>query len=102
LISTFFDLSSASSVSSVGSAGWLVVKRVNFFFSTVTALLNSPSIFCSVIVYPVIPKGQIELRIIPTAAHTDQDIDETLAAFAAVREKLEKKLYPQEMPMVGA
>ncbi len=60
------------------------------------------NIFCSVIVYPVIPKGQIELRIIPTAAHTDQDIDETLAAFAAVREKLEKKLYPQEMPMVGA
>ena len=50
LISTFFDLSSPSSVSSVGSAGWLVVKRVNFFFSTVTALLNSPSIFCSVIV----------------------------------------------------
>ncbi len=59
------------------------------------------NIFCSVIVYPVIPKGQIELRIIPTAAHTDQDIDETLAAFDAVREKLEKKLYPQEMPNVG-
>jgi zinc protease len=32
-------------------------------------------IFCSVVVYPVIPKGQIELRIIPTAAHTDEDID---------------------------
>jgi glycine C-acetyltransferase len=54
-----------------------------------------------VIVYPVIPKGQIELRIIPTAAHTDEDIDQTLAAFDAVREKLDKKLYPQEMPFVG-
>ncbi len=59
-------------------------------------------IFCSVVVYPVIPKGQIELRIIPTAAHTDQDIDETLAAFDAVRHKLENKLYPQEMPNVNA
>ncbi|MBX2907122.1 MAG: aminotransferase class I/II-fold pyridoxal phosphate-dependent enzyme [Taibaiella sp.] len=58
-------------------------------------------IFCSVVVYPVIPKGQIELRIIPTAAHTDKDIEETLAAFSAIREKLEKKLYPQEMPQVG-
>ena len=57
-------------------------------------------IFCSVIVYPVIPKGQIELRIIPTAAHTDQDIDETLAAFDQIRHKLENKLYAQEMPRV--
>lgn len=59
------------------------------------------NIFCSVVVYPVIPKGQIELRIIPTAAHTDEDIDLTLAAFSAIREKLEKKLYPQEMPQVA-
>ncbi|MEI8279960.1 MAG: aminotransferase class I/II-fold pyridoxal phosphate-dependent enzyme [Bacteroidota bacterium] len=59
------------------------------------------NIFCSVVVYPVIPKGQIMLRIIPTAAHTDQDIDETLAAFRILREKLEKKAYPQEMPMIA-
>ena len=57
-------------------------------------------VFCSVVVYPVIPKGQIILRIIPTAAHTDNDIDDTLAAFSAIREKLENKLYPQEMPKV--
>ncbi len=63
-------------------------------------LRENYNIFCSVVVYPVIPKGQIELRIIPTAVHTDADIDETLAAFSAVREKLEKKLYPQEMPQV--
>ncbi len=59
-------------------------------------------IFCSVVVYPVIPKGQIMLRIIPTAMHTDNDIDDTLAAFTAVREKLENKLYPQEMPSLQA
>lgn len=58
-------------------------------------------IFCSVVVYPVIPKGQIMLRLIPTAVHTDEDIDETLQAFIAVREKLEKKLYPQEMPVIA-
>lgn len=59
------------------------------------------NVFCSVVVYPVIPKGQIELRIIPTASHTDQDIDETLAAFSVIREKLEKKMYPQEIPNIA-
>jgi glycine C-acetyltransferase len=63
-------------------------------------LRENYNIFCSVVVYPVIPKGQIELRIIPTATHTDADIDETLTAFSIVRGKLEKKLYPQEMPQV--
>lgn len=60
------------------------------------------NIFCSVVVYPVIPKGLIILRIIPTAAHTDEDIDITLAAFAELRKKLEDKVYPQEMPSLSA
>lgn len=60
------------------------------------------NIFCSVVVYPVIPKGQIILRLIPTAAHTDEDIDTTLEAFSALQEKLDKKMYPQEMPHIGA
>jgi glycine C-acetyltransferase len=59
------------------------------------------NIFCSVVVYPVIPKGQIMLRLIPTAAHTDQDIDETLAAFSALNQKLVNKEYPQEMPKLA-
>lgn len=59
------------------------------------------NIFCSVVVYPVIPKGQIMLRIIPTAAHTDEDVDLTLKAFSALQEKLAKKLYPQEMPKLA-
>ncbi|MEY3052068.1 MAG: hypothetical protein RLY31_1853 [Bacteroidota bacterium] len=45
-------------------------------------------VFCSIVVYPVIPKGMIILRLIPTAVHTQQDIDETIAAFKAVKEKL--------------
>lgn len=64
-------------------------------------LRENYNIFCSVVVYPVIPKGQIILRLIPTAAHTDQDIDETLAAFSAVRDKLINKEYPQEMPSLA-
>ena len=59
------------------------------------------NIFCSVVVYPVIPKGQIMLRIIPTAVHTDEDIELTLTAFSALQEKLDKKLYPQEMPKIA-
>ncbi|MBS1777562.1 MAG: aminotransferase class I/II-fold pyridoxal phosphate-dependent enzyme [Bacteroidetes bacterium] len=61
-------------------------------------LRENYNIFCSVVVYPVIPKGQIILRLIPTAVHTDEDIDLTLAAFSAVRDKLVNKEYPQEMP----
>jgi glycine C-acetyltransferase len=58
------------------------------------------NIFCSVVVYPVIPKGIIILRLIPTAAHTDEDIDLTLQAFSELRDKVVNKLYPQEMPKI--
>lgn len=50
-------------------------------------------IFCSAVLYPVIPKGELLLRLIPTAVHTDQDIDETLTAFSAVYEKLAGGAY---------
>jgi glycine C-acetyltransferase len=50
-------------------------------------------IFCSIVIYPVIPKGLIMLRLIPTAMHTLEDVDRTLTAFSAVREKLEKGYY---------
>ena len=50
-------------------------------------------IFCSIVVYPVIPRGIILLRLIPTASHTLVDVNETLEAFASIREKLEKGVY---------
>ena len=59
------------------------------------------NIFCSVVVYPVIPKGQIMLRLIPTAVHTDEDIDITLDVFKKLRTKLDNKEYPQEMPKLN-
>ena len=50
-------------------------------------------VFCSIVVYPVIPKGLILLRMIPTASHTTQDIKETLDAFSEIRERLENGTY---------
>ena len=53
-------------------------------------------IFTSVVVYPVIPKGMILLRLIPTASHTDAEINETLAAFEAIHHKLVSGHYKQQ------
>ncbi|MFT7362164.1 MAG: glycine C-acetyltransferase, partial [Algoriphagus sp.] len=51
-------------------------------------LRENYAIFCSVVIYPVIPKGMIILRLIPTAVHTLEDVRETISAFAAIKEKL--------------
>ncbi len=51
------------------------------------------SIFCSVMVYPVIPKGKIMLRIIPTAVHTLENVQETISAFEATQSKLLEGIY---------
>ncbi len=59
----------------------------------VNDLRENYGIFCSIVVYPVIPKGMILLRLIPTAAHTLEDVDETIKAFSAIRTKLEKGIY---------
>ncbi len=56
-------------------------------------LRENYGIFCSIVVYPVIPKGLILLRLIPTATHTLEDVDETLAAFEAIRSRLENGTY---------
>jgi glycine C-acetyltransferase len=53
-------------------------------------------IFCSIVVYPVIPKGHIIYRLIPTAAHTDADIEETLKAFTETKAKLDAGAYKAE------
>lgn len=54
-------------------------------------------IFCSIVVYPVIPKGHIIYRLIPTSSHTDQDIEETLKAFSETKAKLDAGVYKAEM-----
>jgi glycine C-acetyltransferase len=56
-------------------------------------LRENHGIFCSIVVYPVIPKGLILLRMIPTATHTLEDVEETLEAFDAIRTRLQNGTY---------
>lgn len=60
-------------------------------------LRENYKIFCSIVVYPVIPKGHIIYRLIPTAAHTDADISETLIAFTETKAKLDAGAYKSEV-----
>ncbi len=59
-------------------------------------LRENYGIFCSIVVYPVIPKGLIMLRLIPTAMHTLEDVERTLNAFSEVGDKLNKGLYKEK------
>ena len=61
--------------------------------NVVMDLRENYNIFCSIVVYPVIPKGQLLLRLIPTANHTIEDVEYTIKAFSEVRKKLEAGKY---------
>ena len=56
-------------------------------------LRENYKIFCSIVVYPVIPKGHIIYRLIPTAVHDQEEIDLTLKAFSETKEKLDAGVY---------
>jgi len=56
-------------------------------------LRENYGVFASIVVYPVIPKGHIIYRLIPSAAHTDQDIETTLQAFSETKKKLDAGMY---------
>ena len=59
-------------------------------------LRENYKVFASIVVYPVIPKGHIIYRLIPSAAHNDEDIDITLKAFSETKEKLDAGEYKAE------
>ncbi|MEO7989353.1 MAG: aminotransferase class I/II-fold pyridoxal phosphate-dependent enzyme [Chryseolinea sp.] len=59
-------------------------------------LRENYGIFCSVVIYPVVPKDVIMFRIIPTAAHTLSDVEETLKAFTVLKSKLDSGFYKTE------
>jgi glycine C-acetyltransferase len=56
-------------------------------------LRENYSIFCSLVIYPVVPKGIIMLRIIPTAEHTEEDIQQTICAFKEISRNLKTGKY---------
>jgi glycine C-acetyltransferase len=62
-------------------------------------LRENYKIFCSVVIYPVIPKGMILLRLIPTAVHSLADVEETIKAFSEIREKLTSGAYDKIVSM---
>lgn len=63
-------------------------------------LRDNHDIFCSVVVYPVIPKGMILLRLIPTAAHNQEDIDLTIKAFTAIYDRLKNGEYRKQAAFI--
>ena len=69
------------------SGGWQEAANL------IKDLRNNYNIFCSMIVYPVVPKDVIMLRIIPTAAHNLEDVAETIQVFEAIKDKLDKGVY---------
>lgn len=60
-------------------------------------LRENYNIFCSIVSYPVVPKGVILLRLIPTAVHTLDDVAYTIKAFSEVKDKLDRKAYSEQM-----
>ena len=64
--------------------------------SIIMDLRENYGIFCSIVVYPVIPKGLIMLRLIPTAMHTIEDVNRTLDAFSELAVKLKKGHYKEK------
>ena len=63
----------------------------------VADLRENFGIFCSIVIYPVVPKDVIMLRVIPTAAHTLEDVNYTIETFSKIRNKLLNKEYPQDV-----
>jgi len=70
------------------------IEATNLVFD----LRENYGIFCSIVVYPVIPKGDILIRLIPTAMHSLEDVEMTLKAFKVVRERLQEGKYSKTIP----
>ena len=59
----------------------------------VADLRENYALFCSAVIYPVIPKGMLILRLIPTATHSLEDVEYTLKVFSEIKDKLDNKVY---------
>jgi glycine C-acetyltransferase len=60
-------------------------------------LRENYNIFCSVVIYPVVPKDVVMLRLIPTAIHSLEDVDYTVKSFREIKRKIDNDEYPHEM-----
>ncbi len=60
-------------------------------------LRENYGIFCSVVIYPVVPRDVVMLRLIPTAAHTMEDVEYTIKAFREIKAKVDNNVYPDKL-----
>jgi len=60
-------------------------------------LRENYGLFCSVVIYPVVPRDVVMLRLIPTSAHTLADVEYTVNTFKAIKHKVDNDIYPHEM-----
>ncbi len=73
---------------------------VNEALNMVVDLRENYGIFCSIVKYPVVPRGTVMLRVIPTAAHTLEDVKYTIDTFVQLKNKLESGEYAKQAPNV--
>ena len=94
-----FDLGNTASPVTPVMLNGTVAEATNITYD----LRENFNIFCSIVTYPVVPKGVILLRLIPTAAHTLEDVKETIEAFSKVKAKLISGEYAKmEIKSMGA
>jgi glycine C-acetyltransferase len=92
LVEAGFDIGDSNSpVTPVFMKGNLA-EATNLTFD----LRENHNIFCSIVIYPVVPKDVIMLRLIPTAAHTLEDVNYTVETFRKVKTKLDAGEYKSE------
>jgi glycine C-acetyltransferase len=60
-------------------------------------LRENYGIFCSVVIYPVVPRDVVMLRLIPTATHSLEDVEYTVKVFKEIKKKIDNDVYPHEM-----
>jgi glycine C-acetyltransferase len=60
-------------------------------------LRENYGIFCSVVIYPVVPRDVVMLRIIPTASHKLEDVEYTVNSFKEIKRKIDNNVYPDKM-----
>lgn len=89
LLEQGFDLGKSNSMVTPVYLKGGVIEATN----VVMDLRENFSVFCSIVVYPVIPKGELLLRLIPTAMHTIEDADYTIKAFTEIRKNLVEGKY---------
>jgi glycine C-acetyltransferase len=76
-----------------------VFMKVTLFQTTqlIYDLRENFGIFCSVVIYPVVPRDVVMLRLIPTSTHTLEDVEYTVNAFRELKWKVDNDIYPHEV-----